>query len=53
MRTYYEVLRDGEILSTFDTYFEAMGYLHRIQPHSMHWATEYEGYAVTEQRDRT
>jgi ribosomal protein L24E len=52
MKTYYyEVLRDGEILSTFDNYTEAMAHLHRIQPHSVAWATEHEGYAITEQQE--
>jgi ribosomal protein L24E len=47
---YYEVLRDGEILSIFDNYTEAMAHLHRIQPHSLSWAMEHEGYAITEQK---
>lgn len=51
MATYhYEVLRDGEILSIFDNYTEAMAHLHRIQPHSLSWAMEHEGYAITEQK---
>lgn len=47
----YEVLRDGEILATFDTYENAMRYLLKIQPHSMMWACEHEGYAITEQKE--
>ena len=46
----YEVLRDGEVLEVVNTYAEAMAYLHRIQPHSVAWATNYEGYAIAEHR---
>lgn len=47
----YEVLRDDEILEVFSTYAEAMAHLHRIQPHSVAWATEHEGYAIKEQSE--
>jgi hypothetical protein len=47
----YEVLRDGEILEVFTTYAEAMAHLHRIQPQSVSWAIEHEGYAITEQSE--
>ena len=49
---YYEVLRDGEILAIFDNYTKALAHLHKIQPHSLSWATEHEGYAITEQKNR-
>lgn len=53
MTTYrYEVLRDGEILDTFDTEADAMRYLLKVQPHSMMWACEHEGYAITERKER-
>lgn len=47
----YEVLRDDEIVGVFSTYAEAMAHLHRIQPQSVSWAIEHEGYAIKEQSE--
>lgn len=44
----YEVARDGAVLESFGTYYEAVAYLHKAQPHSVSWATEHEGYTITE-----
>ena len=44
----YEVAREGEVLDSFGTYYEAVAYLHKTQPHSISWATEHEGYTITE-----
>lgn len=44
----YEVARDGAVLESFGTYYEAVAYLHKTQPHSISWATEHEGYTITE-----
>lgn len=44
----YEVARDGEVLESFGTYYEAVAYLHKAQPHSISWASEHEGYTITE-----
>lgn len=45
------ILRDNQTLSTHHTYASAMGELHRIQPHSVAWATMYEGYEIVTEDD--
>jgi hypothetical protein len=51
MTTYiYEVRRDGAVLDTFATEIEAVRYLLWVQPQSMMWACEHEGYAITKQK---
>jgi hypothetical protein len=44
----YEVARDGVLIESFGTYYEAVAYLHKAQPHSISWASEHEGYTITE-----
>ena len=44
----YEVARDGVLIESFGTYYEAVAYLHKAQPHSVSWAVENEGYTITE-----
>ena len=44
----YEVARDGVLIESFPTYYEAVAHLHKLQPHSISWATEHEGYTITE-----
>jgi hypothetical protein len=44
----YEVARDGIVVESFPTYYEAVAHLHKIQPHSVSWASEHEGYTITE-----
>ena len=44
----YEVARDGIVVESFSTYYEAVAHLHKIQPHSVSWASEHEGYTITE-----
>lgn len=44
----YEVARDSKTLDSFGTYYEAVHYLHKLQPHSISWAVENEGYTITE-----
>lgn len=48
----YEVSRDNETLAVFDTEVEAMRYLLRIQPRSMMWACEHDGYALSVRKER-
>lgn len=42
----HRVLRDNQTLSIHETFEEAYHELHRIQPHSVLWATTHEGYAI-------
>lgn len=48
----YELLRDGEIISTFDTYNNAYAELLWIQGHSAHYAMTYAGYEIRETKER-
>ena len=40
------VSRDGKTVSTHETDSEAFAALHRLQPHSAHHATTYEGWNI-------
>ena len=44
----YQVLRDGKIIHTTKPGEDPGVWLHKTQPHSIEWATKYEGYQIVE-----
>lgn len=45
-RDKWKVTRDGETLAECDTELGAVGFLHRVQGQSAHWAIQWEGFDI-------
>jgi hypothetical protein len=44
----FTLCKDGQPIKTFETYNEALFYLHKIQGQSWYYAFKYGGYSITE-----
>jgi len=44
----FAIKRDGKVKEVFDTFNEAFGRLHQLQPQSVDWAMKYEGWSIEE-----
>lgn len=48
--TTWHIYRDGtHTAGPFDSYWDAVGDLHRRQPQSVEWATTHEGWEIREE----